>query len=298
MTGISARFGFGAANVVPGKSGGDPTLADTLQDIADDLQGHQVALITAPDGIDAATTQTLANQLKARLNAVAPSKGSVFGTVQAPFDIEPAQTLTVAVDSGGADTVTFDAAAGVLDGSAGPYDMSQVVDLGLNIRWKLDRGDEIKTEFVAGDFSSPSAATAAEIATAMNADVSGTPVSDNAGSVRITSPTRGTKGRVDILGGNARLILGFTDTNKVADGTGDVADIDAVTVAEVKAVVEADSAGSEVQNVDDRLIIRTATVGSGGDIAVTGGTASAAMGLADTTVFAGSAGTPSKTFRS
>ena len=237
MSGISARFGFGAANVVPGKSGGDPSLAEVLQGVADDLQGHQVPLITAADGSDAGTTQALANQIKARLNTIAPSKGSVFGTAQGPFDIEPAETLTVDVDGGGVDTVTFDAAAGVLDGIAETYDMSQVSSLGLNIRWKLDRGPEINTEFVAADFSSPAAATAAEIATAMNADVSGTPVSDAAGTVRITSPIRGTKGRVEILGGNARLILGYTDTNKIADGTGDVADIDAVTVAEVKKVV-------------------------------------------------------------
>lgn len=297
MAGITERFGFGGANVVPQGAQGVPGLADALRDIADDLQGHQVQVIVSPDGSDLATTQTLANEIKASLNAIAAAKGSVRGTSQAPFNIEPAQTLTIDVDGGGAAAATFDAAAAVLDGGAGPYDLSEVSSLGLNIRWKLDNGPEIRTEFVPGDFADPAAATAAEVATAMNADVSGTPVSDNGGSVRITSPTRGTAGRVQILGGNSRIILGFTDSNKNALGTGDVKDIDAVTVAEVKAVVEADVPGSEVLNVDDRLLVRTATVGGGGSIAVTGGTASAAMGLTDTVVAVGTGAVPSKTFR-
>lgn len=297
MSGITERFGTGGANIVPQGAQGVPGLADALRDVADDLQGHQVQAIVSPDGSDAGTTQTLANEIKASLNAIAATKGSIRGTAQGPFDIEPAQTLTVDVDGGGVDTATFDAAAGVLDGIAGTYDMSQVSNLGLNIRWKLDNGPEIRTDFVPGDFSDPAAATAVEIAAAMNADVSGTPASNNGGAIRITSPIRGTAGRVQVLGGNARLILGYTDTNKDVAGTGDVKDIDAVTVAEVKTVVEADSAGSEVLNVDDRLLVRTTTDGPGGSIAVTGGTASAAMGLTDTAVIVGTGATPSKTFR-
>ncbi len=37
MTAISTHFGSGGANLVPGRSGGEPTLAETLRDIADDL---------------------------------------------------------------------------------------------------------------------------------------------------------------------------------------------------------------------------------------------------------------------
>lgn len=298
MSGITERFGFGGSNVVPGGAQGVPGLADALRDVADDLQGHQVQAIISPDATNLATAQTLANEIKVSLNAIAASKGSVKGTAQAPFDIEPAQTLTIDVDAGGADTVTFDAAAGVLDGIAGPYDLSEVSALGVNIRWKLDNGAEVDTQFVAGDFSNPAAATAAEITAAMNADVTGTPVSDNAGTVRITSPTRGTAGRVEIIGGNARVVLGYTDTNKLVLGTGDVADIDAVTMAEVEKVVEADAAGSEVLSFDDRILLRTATVGAGGSIAATGGTASAAMGLTDTGVYPGTTASPSKTFKS
>ena len=47
MTGISDRFGFGGANVVPQTSGGSPSLADTLREVADDLQGHQVNAIVS-----------------------------------------------------------------------------------------------------------------------------------------------------------------------------------------------------------------------------------------------------------
>lgn len=298
MSGITERFGFGGSNVVPGGAQGIPGLADALRDVADDLQGHQPQAIISANATDLGTAQTLVNEIKVALNAIAPSKGTVRGTAQAPFNIAAAQTLTVAVDGGGADTATFDAAAAVLDGIAETYDLSEVSSLGVNIRWKLDNGDEVDTQFVAGDFAAPAAATAAEVAAAMNDDVTGSPVTDNAGSLRITSPTVGTAGRVEVLGGNARLQFGFTDANKLALGTGDVADIDAVTVAEVKTVVEADVTGSEVLNLDDRLLIRTATAGAGGSIAATGGTASAAMGLTDTSVFPGTTATPSKTFKS
>jgi len=53
MATIKSSFGSGGANLVPGGSGGDPTLADALRDVADDLAAMRTALTTLTAKIDA-----------------------------------------------------------------------------------------------------------------------------------------------------------------------------------------------------------------------------------------------------
>jgi len=48
MAAITERFGSGGANLSPGKSGGDPTLATALRDVADDLAALQPTAVAAP----------------------------------------------------------------------------------------------------------------------------------------------------------------------------------------------------------------------------------------------------------
>jgi len=80
MAAITPRFGSGGSGLTPGGSAGSPDLATALRDIADDLDGLQVA---APDGDDVATVdlvdagaawdgdaQALVNQLKVTANAL------------------------------------------------------------------------------------------------------------------------------------------------------------------------------------------------------------------------------------
>jgi len=89
MTTIKTTFGEGGRNLQPRGVGGEPTLAETLRDIADDLAGIQSATIASADAAtlviasaDAATLLiaspdaallgevcTLANEIKATLNA-------------------------------------------------------------------------------------------------------------------------------------------------------------------------------------------------------------------------------------
>ncbi len=53
MTTIGEKFGTGGANVAPGGSGGDPDLATTLREIADDLTALRTAFVTLTAKIDA-----------------------------------------------------------------------------------------------------------------------------------------------------------------------------------------------------------------------------------------------------
>lgn len=70
MATITERFGSGGANVVPGGAGGQPTLADALRDVADDLATLQPPAIVSPDATDLPSAITLVNELKAKLNVI------------------------------------------------------------------------------------------------------------------------------------------------------------------------------------------------------------------------------------
>ena len=80
MAAIPSNFGTGHANLAPGGQG-KPTLAQALRDIADDLDGLQVATITSPNGVAAAGANptkaefdavvTLVNEIKTKINTTA-----------------------------------------------------------------------------------------------------------------------------------------------------------------------------------------------------------------------------------
>ena len=71
MAAITPDFGYGGANLVPHLSGGEPSLAAALRDVADDFTGLQVAAIVSADATDLASAQTLVNEIKAAINATA-----------------------------------------------------------------------------------------------------------------------------------------------------------------------------------------------------------------------------------
>ena len=71
MAGISVNFGSGGANLTPRGSAGSPNLAVALREVADDLATVKVATIANIDATDLAEVITLANEMKAALNAIA-----------------------------------------------------------------------------------------------------------------------------------------------------------------------------------------------------------------------------------
>jgi hypothetical protein len=73
MAAITQRFGSGGANLTPGRAAGQPSLADVLRDVADDLAALKPARINAADATAAygAAEQALLNELKAKVNALA-----------------------------------------------------------------------------------------------------------------------------------------------------------------------------------------------------------------------------------
>jgi len=212
--------------------------------------------------------------------------GTVTATETALYELAAGDTLDCKVDGGATDTATFDAAAALLEcTTAETYNLSTG---GETLTLKMDQGTEQTVTFQTSMFAVPTAATAEEVAAAINAQLldgkAYTSTSDT--KVTLESDTEGTGSYVQVTGGTANTILNFS-TSEV-QGTGDVSDIRNVTIAEVKALVEADVAGvTVIDNGDDTFSIRTNTSGASGSIQVeASSTADTKFGL-DNTIHSG-----------
>jgi hypothetical protein len=191
-----------------------------------------------------ATKTSVAASLNLATAVASASAGTVLGTATEPFALTPGDTLDLSVDGGATDSATIDAArASVTAGNSATY---ALVD-GYTLLVKIDGGAEQTITFLTAEFVSIGAATAAEVNAVINAKLSGGYADLDTAKPRINSDTQGTDSAVQVTGGTANAILGFS-TSAVA-GTGDVGDIDAVTVAELKTVIEADVADVVVNNV-------------------------------------------------
>jgi len=188
------------------------------------------------DITDATTFAAVASSLTLKTDAIATaSAGAVTGTVSAPFNLEPLDTLEIHVDEEalGPDTATFTATAAILNGSAGPFDLTLTPVLNLTLN---DVAIQTYT-FVAGDFGAGiAAATRAEVAAAINREFAGVQAYDSGAVLIVRTDWRGSDATLT-ESGNASTVLGL-DTGPTAS-TGNCANIDAVTAAEIKTIVEA-----------------------------------------------------------
>jgi hypothetical protein len=188
----------------------------------------------------------------------------VLGTNAVPFNLTTGDTLDIQVDGGGTLTATFTATrATITSGSAETYNITTNVILSL----KIDGGTAQDIDILVANLSS-GVATAQEIVNELNASLIGASATlDGAGtSVVITSDSGGTDSEVEITGGTANVTLGFSTV--AVNGTGNVADIDGVTGAEVKSIVEAAVAGTTVTEIGGVIQIKTTATGIGHTIQV------------------------------
>lgn len=193
----------------------------------------------------------------------------------APFDLEPGWTIVIDTDNNGAETVTFDAAAATVTcGNAETYNFTGG---GQTLTVEIDGGATQTVTFQVGDFVAPAAATAEEVVIAMNAALVGCNCTGTT-DVTITSDTKGTGSYVQVTGGTANAILNFSTA--LNQGTGDVANIDAVTYAEAKTVIEADTTGLTVSQLGSGgLRLTSDTTGAASEVDVQSGTGMAALGF-------------------
>ena len=174
--------------------------------------------------------------------------GSLSGNTSPSWNLEPAQTLVLSIDGGGDVTVTFDAAVATILSADGSFPYAPAG--GELLTFKID-GTSYTATFTAGD------TTHTLMVARLNAAAGSTRFVESTLKTRINGIIRGTSGSVQIVSGTASALtaLGFTAAAAVA-GTGDVADIDLVTDAEVTARVLADSTSAASVDRDSANRIR------------------------------------------
>lgn len=203
-----------------------------------------------------------------------PTPGILLGAVPGPFVLHDGDVVRLAVDGApDADAVFNGSAAAMAAGGAGPYALAD----GMELLLRVDNGLEQTVLFSAADFADIANATATEVAAAINAVIVGGRATTPGGIVRLASDTEGTASRVQVTGGTANAVLAFPGAASV--GGGNVANLRAVEVAEVKAVVEAAIPTVTVDaGVGGVLDIRTVATGPGASVQAAAATA-AAFGL-------------------
>ena len=123
--------------------------------------------------------------------------------------------------------------------------------------------------FLVGDFVAPAAATAAEVAVAINNAAIGISADDVAGVVVLTSDKAGTGADISGVSGSAAALLGLPAS---ASGSGDAADATTVTAAEVAGKLTATIAGATATDSGGVATVTSTTTGTSSEIEViTGG---------------------------
>lgn len=213
-----------------------------------------------------ATKTSLAGTLELSTAAGAPTQGSVLGTTAEPFDLAPGDDLDFSIDGGGTLTATFSATAAAVTGAT--TETFVLVD-GFTLSFEVDNGPVQTVIFNTAEFVSIGAATALEVAAVINAEATGISASDVGGAVVITSDALGTDSDLDTFAGTALAVLGFTGLSDT--GTGNVADINAVTVAEAKTIIEGAVAGVTVSSSSGQVLVTRDTAGAAFSVQVEAG---------------------------
>ena len=195
------------------------------------------------------SSKTSSAAVLALLSAAGSAVGaSAIAANPGPYDLEPGQTIVASVSGGGDLAATFNATSAERESVAEPFDLTNNDPL----TWTLNGVTQPAIVFLASEVVSIDAVTAEEAAAIVNAKVTNARAILTAGGTKfkIVSDRRGTSSGINITGGAANTAFGFTTGN--ISGTGNVADIDIVTQAEAKTVLDAAITGT------------TTTPGSGG----------------------------------
>lgn len=233
--------------------------------------------------------------------------GFVATTTGAPFALANGETVTFAIDGGANQVVTFNTGDFVTIAAATAAELNAVYTAQLTGVAVTDDGTDVTVtslrlgtssdvEIVAGTGGALAAlgyvagnnngtgfaafldvATAAEVATEINADTIDCVAADDGGQVRITSDLIGTSSRIQVTGGTANALLNF-DTNEYA-GSGDFVDASAATALEVVNKINASVPGG-VASVDTGAVRLTSTqFGTGSQIDVDASVMATTLGL-------------------
>lgn len=205
---------------------------------------------------------------------LAATSGSVLASILGPYVLTPGDTLVLILNGGGPQTATFSATAAQRDSTTGPFALVNNQTLTVQI----DGGATQTFTFLTSNFVSIGAATALEVANVINATITGAHATVVSNAVRIKSDKQGTGSSVNVTGGAANGALTFT-TGLLA-GTGNVANIAAVTVSEVVTILTAAFTPAVTSNVGGAPKITSNTTGGSSSVQISAsGTAQAKIGF-------------------
>jgi hypothetical protein len=185
-----------------------------------------------------------------------------------PYALDHGDSISIDVNEAGAATATIQGTKAALTaGTAGTYDLTD----GGTLTLQIDDGSVQTITFATAQFADIDAATVDEVAAVVNAQLDGGFADDNGGSLRITSDKKGTDSRVEVTGGTDSAAFNF---GAAVDGTGNVADVTAVSVAELTTIMEAAISGIDVfvPAADGVPDIQTTTLGDDTSLEITAST--------------------------
>ncbi len=187
------------------------------------------------------------------------------------FPLSPGQILSLD-DGSGPTSATFNATAAIVTGSGGTFPTTFAGGETLTIGF--DAQPNFTVTFLAADQS------AAQVATRINQYAGFTLCDTTGGNIRLTSVQLGTGAQIRVVSGSSGVLTKLGLVAGTTFGGGNVANIAAVTPAEVKAIVEAAVSGTSVRvQPDGHLRISKVFSAVGDYIAVGSATTATALGF-------------------
>lgn len=221
---------------------------------------------------DDATSITAVSASAELLAAAVPTAASVVGAV-GPFTLLDGDALAVAVDAAAPVVCAFNGApARLATTSAGPFLLAD----GMTLEVAIDGAAPRTLTFRAQDFAVITQATNAELAAALSAGLAGAAAASvtPAGFVELATVSAGRASQIQIVGGTA--VAALLLAGDTAQGTGSVARLAAVSIAEVDVLLVAAGAGVRAQaGAQGELVLRTVSTGPQARLEVQAGTAPA-----------------------
>jgi len=226
----------------------------------------------------------------AGIEVPADNTGAVVSTLPMPYVMTNGDTLTVAVNGGAPQTITFSCTQAQRTGVAGTYPTGFVGGEALTVN--IDATTNQSIVFTAADQA------LVDVINRINGVLTTAVASNSGGQLRITSNRCGLGSRVQVVGGTAAATLGMAVGS--TSGTGNVSDILNVSSKEVGDAATTTLAGGRgggsillTNQADGTPVparIWTTTSGNAGSIQVTGGTANALIGFPTGVVVGASVG--------
>lgn len=177
---------------------------------------------------------------------------SVITSVSQPYNLEAGEVLSVDVAGQANQTFTFTGTQAVLTGAA--YAPASLNSLTLQV--KFSGYDQTDITFTGLTNPAPQQ----EVIDYIQSRIRGGEIEDSGGAFRFKADQYGSGSQAQIIGGTALVALGLVAGS--ASGTGNVANVNEVTAAEVMAVVNATATGMAA-SVTANNGVTLATVGTG-----------------------------------